>query len=416
MMNPNIIKFVGPTLLLLSLSCGRTPPAENVAVQKKADGPTFESRVISEEIEYMWAFVPAEVSGDDIVDLVLINGNNDGGPLQYLRGSTGNEPWSLVTIAASPPGGGQFASGDLEAADMDADGDVDVFAVKHPGEWIDADAAAELFWYENPGWQVHRIGTVPNAVKDVNFADFDQDGRMDVVILTFQQNTLSVFRQAEDGSFSRVVYYENYGNLHEGMATGDITGDGRPDVIANGYIFAPQSDDLTEEWTVTNLNEKWNNQPEEEGRDDNWSRNGTKHFARDLDGDGTLELFVSHSERSGYPLVYYRRGSDGNWQENVIAPNVPAGHTLQVYDFDGDGDQDVLSGVNKDRAVNIAEGVDNYNVTLYLNDGREDWTPKVLGTEGIYNGQAVDYDRDGDVDIFRYPGHQATRIELWESN
>lgn len=197
------------------------------------------------------------------------------------------------------------------------------------------------------------------------------------------------------------------------MATSDVTGDGRPDIIANGYVFTAPSNDLTDEWSVENLNEKWNNQAEEEGRDDNWSRNGTKHFARDLDGDGTVEVFVSHSERAGYPLVYYRRNQSGAWEENLIAENIPAGHTLQVYDFDGDGDQDVLSGINRARAVNISEGVENFNVTIYLNDGEENWTAKVIGTNGIYNGQAADFDGDGDVDILRYPDHEATSLELW---
>ena len=402
-------------LPLLTLAC--TGPAETASLSEPPppveDDPTFDVRVISDSVEYMWAFVPAEVSGDDVMDLVLINGNNDGGPLQYLRGQQDTGRWELVTIAETPPGGGQFAAGDLEAADLDGDGDTDVFAVRHPGEWMDASAPAELFWYENPGWNVHEIGEVPNAVKDVNFADFDADGRMDVAVLTFEDHTLSVFRQTEGGTFKRVAYYENYGNLHEGMATAEVTGDGRPDIIANGYVFAPPPDTLNGEWTVTNIDEKWNNQPVEEGREDNWSRNGTKHFARDIDGDGTAEIFVSHSERAGYPLSYYRRGADGEWEENVIAENVPAAHTLQVYDFDGDGDPDVLSGVNRARAVNLPEEVEAFPVTLYLNDGTGGWVARIIGTDGIYNGQAADFDGDGDMDIFRYPDHEATLVELW---
>lgn len=402
-------------LLTLSLGCAGsattgTEPGDSKPVSEL---PSFDVRVISDSVAYMWAFVPAEVSGDELVDLVLINGNNAGGPLQYLRGRRDGLPWELVTIADAPPGGGLFAAGDLEAADVDGDGDTDVLAVQHPGEWVDAKAPAKLYWYENPGWVPHKIGEVPNAVKDVSFADFDADGRVDLAVLTFEDHTLSVYQQIADGTFERVAYYEQYGNLHEGMATGDVTGDGITDIIANGYIFSPSSTVLTRPWQVSTLDEKWNNQPVEAGREDNWSRNGTKHFVRDLDGDGSPEVFVSHSERSGYPLAYYRREADGQWKERVIAPHVPAAHTLQVFDFDGDGDQDVLSGINRARAVNIPDADTSFEVTLYLNDGKEHWTPLVIGTEGIYNGQSVDYDGDGDVDIFRYPNHEATRVELW---
>ena len=54
-----------------------------------------------------------------------------------------------------------------------------------------------------------------------------------------------------------------------------------------------------------------------------------------------------------------------------------------------------------------------FPVTLYLNDGAGGWVPHVIGTDGIYNGQAADFDGDGDPDIFRYPDHEATRVELW---
>ena len=401
--------------LLFWNACTEPQPtaAETPATTAEMVPFNFETRTITDSVKFMWAFCPAEVSGDELIDLVLINGNNAGGPLQYLKGQTDTGRWELITIAEVPPTGGKFAAGDLEAADMDGDGDTDVFAVKHPGEWMDASAEAELFWYENPTWTPHPIGAVPNAVKDVNFADFDQDGKMDVAVLTFEESTLSVFRQRpRDGLFERVAYYENYGNLHEGMATGDTNGDGRPDIIANGYVFSNTADDLSTEWTVTNIDEKWNNQPSEEGRDDNWSRNGTKHFARDLDGDGTVEVFVSHSERAGYPLSLYRKRGDA-WEEQIIAENIPAGHTLQVFDFDNDGDLDLLSGVNRNRAVNIKEGVDNYNVVIYRNNGDgTEWTPEIIGTDGIYNGQAADFDNDGDVDIFRYPNHEATQVEL----
>lgn len=406
------IVFYSPLLLLLTYFSCLEPtltPLDNEFV-------CFTDRTISESIEYMWAFVPAEVSGDNLMDVVLINGNNDGGALQYLQGQQDTGTWELLTIAERTPSGGEFAAGDLEAADIDGDGDNDIFAVGHPGEWVDADAPADLYWYENPSWKSYYIGQVPDALKDVNFADFDQDGRIDLCVLTFEEHTLSIFRQMEDRSFQRVAFFDHYGNLHEGMATSDVNGDGRPDIIANGYLFITPSDDLSKEWSVENLNEKWNNQIEEVGRDDNWSRNGTKHFAQDLDGDGISEIFVSHSERAGYPLVYYRRDRSGKWEEHIIADNVPAGHTLQVYDFDGDGDMDVLSGINRARAINILEGVENFNVTIYLNDGKEHWTAQVISTQGIYNGQAADFDNDGDIDILRYPDHEATKLELWINN
>ena len=36
----------------------------------------------------------------------------------------------------------------------------------------------------------------------------------------------------------------------------------------------------------------------------------------------------------------------------------------------------------------------------------------VISEDGIYNGQTVDYDGDGDMDIFRYQTHDAITIQL----
>ncbi len=397
-------------LAMLWIAACSTPTTETTAeaTDSIANQPlAFVPRQIADSLSFVWAHTPAEVTGDDLVDVVFINNNSTGGFIGYLRGQREEGRWPLDTIASAPPTGGLFAAGDLECADLDGDGDVDVFAVKHPGEWQDAGAPAELFWYEAPNWQVHSVGTVPDALKDVNFADFNQDGKMDIAVLTFEENTLSVFQQHGADDWERVQFLLNHNNFHEGMATGDADGDGFPDVAANAFILYSPGEDLTEPWREENLNERWNNQTGD------WSRNGTKSFMRDLDGDGRSEVFVSHSERAGYPVVYYQRTSDG-WQEHVITDSLPACHTLQVYDFDLDGDYDVLAGVNKDRAVNLDQT--EFPVLVFLSaDNYSRWTPQTVGEDGIYNGQAFDYDGDGDTDILRYPGHMGTELFLWEN-
>ena len=368
----------------------------------------FEQRKIVDSAKYWWAHTPADVTGDGIADLLFINRNSAGGYLGYYKGQKEDGLWELHIIAQAPETGGLFASGDIEASDIDNDGDLDVFAVKHPGEWTDAGATAELFWYENNTgeWISHSIGVAPDAVKDVSFADFDNDGRMDVSILTFDEHTLSIFKQLGPDNWQRVQYIKNE-VLHEGMAVGDVNNDSYVDIVATGLIFYNPSGNLTDPWPVENLDEIWNNQ---EG---DWSRNGVKTFMRDIDNDGHAEIYMAHSERAGYPLVSYQK--DGNdWNTVIIKDSIPANHTLQVFDFDLDGDYDVLAGINKGRAVNLNKT--NFEVSLFLNAGDyRNYEEIVLERNGIYNGQAVDFDGDGDFDIFRYPDHEATDFYLLEN-
>ncbi len=229
---------------------------------------------------------------------------------------------------------------------------------------------------------------------------------MDVAILTFDEHTLSIFKQKDADAWERVQYIQN-DVLHEGMDVGDLNNDGYPDIVATGLIYYNPGTDLTKEWPVENLNTMWNNQ---EG---DWSRNGTKTFMRDIDQDGRAEIYLAHSERAGYPLVAYKR-MNGKWRHRVIKDSIAACHTLQVYDFNMDGFYDILAGVNFARAVNLEQT--NFDVSVFLNQGNyTDYKEMVIEKNGIYNGQVIDYDGDGDMDIFRYPNHEATDFFILEN-
>ncbi|OAV44950.1 VCBS repeat-containing protein [Lewinella sp. 4G2] len=368
----------------------------------------FTSHRVVDDAKWWWALTIGDVTNDGLQDVVYINNNANGGYLGYREGTRDTGVWKTVIVAETPPTGGTFAAGDLETGDMDGDGDQDILAVKHTGEWDDAGESAEIFYYENPSWEAHPIGEAKDAVKDLSIGDFDGDGRMDLAVLTFDENNLRIHHQQADGTFKMVQDITRAG-LHEGMDVGDLDGDGDVDIAANGFIFDNPGGDLTGEWKVSVVDEKWNNQTGD------WSANGTKEFIRDVDGDGTPEIFISHSERGGYPLAYYSRNADGSYLEHVVVEELPAAHTLQVFDMDLDGDMDIVTGINFARAVNLEPKVDHFEVMVLVNDGTGQFTRKVIDDEGIYNGRVADFEGDGDYDIFRYPNHEAKELFLLEN-
>lgn len=394
-------------LLFLFSACGEEAPSQPAPPAEPELGQMeFVAHRVVDNAQWWWALTIGDVTNDGLQDIVYINNNANGGYLGFRTGTKTGGLWEETIVAQTPPTGGTFAAGDLEVGDMDGDGDIDILAVKHTGEWDDASESAELFYYENPSWTPHAIGTARDAVKDMSIGDFDGDGLADLAVLTFDEANLRIHHQQEDGSFIMVQDIILKG-LHEGMDVGDINEDGRMDIIANGYAFLNPGEDLTADWPLEVIDAKWHNQTGD------WSANGTKTFFTELDGKPVV--FMSHSERGGYPLSMYQRNAEGAYAESVIVEELPAAHTLQVFDMDLDGDVDIVTGINYARAVNLDPKVDHFEVMVLLNEGAGNWKRKVIETEGIYNGRVADFEGDGDYDIFRYPNHEAKELFFIEN-
>jgi len=411
-MRPTILIIL--SLLFLLSACGNDNPTTDAATTTEPRTEAaeikplrFVSHRVVDNAEWWWALTIGDVTNDGLQDIVYINNNANGGHLAYREGSRDGEVWKTVIVAEAPPTGGTFAAGDLETGDMDGDGDQDILAVKHTGEWDAAGDPAELFYYENPSWTPHVIGEARDAVKDLSIGDFDGDGRNDLAVLTFDEKNLRIHRQQADGTFKMVQDIIQKG-LHEGMDLGDLDGDGDLDIAANGFAFLNPGGALTDAWTIETIDEKWNTQTGD------WSANGTKTFVADLNA-GKPAIVVSHSERGGYPLAYYERGDDGRYTETIVLEELPAAHTLQVYDMDLDGDLDIVTGINFARAINLEPKIDHFEVLVLLNEGNGKWEKKVIESDGIYNGRVADFEGDGDYDIFRYPNHEAKELFLIEN-
>lgn len=346
----------------------------------------------------------ADIDGDGKMDLLAFKGGDEGFISWYKYPSFDHHIIRKDNYNAGRP----------LAADVDRDGDMDLVVAKNSDQCV--------YWYENPlaqsrpvrnPWLEHRIGSTKKTakgdyIKDYGIADFDGDGRQDIVICTFD-SPAEIFIYFQIGKDRWQKKRHTYINGHEGLDIGDIDGDGDPDIVTNGRWFEMPDNPRTEDLVEHRIDEKWHNQS------GTWQRNATMVRVADIDGDGRPDVVLSHSEMENYPVSWYNaKDPKAQWIEHPIDPDYGWCQTLDVGDVDGDGDLDLLTGrFTRPSPPDVPEP---HDIRIYYNrgDGLGRWAKQVIRKDGgIYFGHLADMDADGDLDIAGPRSYWRGPIEIW---
>ncbi|MDQ8200539.1 VCBS repeat-containing protein [Pelagicoccus enzymogenes] len=226
-------------------------------------------------------------------------------------------------------------------------------------------------------------------VSNVNIADLDQDGLMDVLVCEGRLNQVSWIRQVEHGGFEETVI----ASMAPGPVfteTVDLNGDGLLDVlVACMGIVVPNNGRIG---SVLLLENKGEGHFEQRVLLENVPR-VTYVTAADLNEDGRLDLVVG---------MFGFYDGEIRWMED-LGNGEYASHTLldlsgtihaPVCDVDGDGDLDIVALVSQDWE----------EIHVFENDGGGGFQGRVaygslnknFGSSGIC---LADVDDDGSIDI-----------------
>jgi hypothetical protein len=171
-----------------------------------------------------------------------------------------------------------------------------------------------------------------------------------------------------------------------GMALGDVSGDGRNDVVVGtGYYQGPESFKL---FVYEQLSDGTLTDPIKYAIDSGSFQDPASVAIGDLDGDGLNDIAVGAAQ--GVDIFYQRNGS---LADRVLIP-ANSGE-VTIGDIDSDGRNDILV------AADIAPGV----TTLLKNGASGFISSQVFGQE-IWSADIADMNGDGRADIVgrRYDG------------
>ena len=131
---------------------------------------------------------------------------------------------------------------DVKLIDMDDDGDLDAVTASYPNN--DSDSLIEWFANTDGAGTFSATGTVIGdqfIVTELYIVDVDADGDKDVVAPGLNEGLIEVFDNNGDGTFSEYSVNSTPFGLTAQIGVGDISGDGRIDVVVgkgsdNAYL------------------------------------------------------------------------------------------------------------------------------------------------------------------------------------
>ena len=346
-----------------------------------------------------------DVDRDGVNDFVISERTEAPSVVWYRRGPKG---WTKHVVE---PQHLQVEAG-ATFLDVDGDGDLDFVG---GGDY----SSNEIWWWENPfpafdpqtPWTRHTIKRSGGPKHhDMLFGDFDGDGRLELAFWNQGSNGLFVAdvpadpRGAAEWPYRAVYTYSIDSeaqqrctaepfkgvNEHEGLAAADVDGDGVLDIVGGGRWFRHLPDGR---WAENLVDPAYT-----------FTRAAVGRLLKD---SARPQIVLVVGDGRG-PMMWYE-WVKGTWVPHAVIA-VDSGHSLQLVDFDGDGNLDIFSA-----EMRLGGRDPDARLQVLLGDGQGRFEPMVIARGiGLHESKMADLDGNGTLDVLGKPyDFDTPRLDVW---
>ncbi|MDZ7607745.1 MAG: FG-GAP-like repeat-containing protein [Cyclobacteriaceae bacterium] len=308
--------------------------------------------------------------GESILDIIRFKDATEGAELDIINARISELSGEIVATIA--------------LGDMDRDGDQDIYY----GGYV-ADRGQAFHYLLQSDFGRFKDITAKSGMnhqgndQSATFIDYDNDGFLDVFVANESSNVL--YQNVSEGKFSDVTKQAKLSGNGKNVLFVDLDHEGDLDFIIsrNGKNAVWQNNG---DKTFTDISAS-------SGLAANSFESNAWAFS-DLDNDGDIDLLVANTNG---PLQVFSNSRKGVFMDitEKSGINFPSGsNDVEVFDYDNDGNMDVLAVSEKGIALFHNNGAGSFELSDY-----SDELNKLVLKVRCLDASVVDFDNDGFTDI-----------------